>query len=469
MAEITILEDRKDHSELKKELLKHIEKDDHVFVVLDDDPTGTQTVHDVNVYTEWSYETMKEAFEENRLFYLVTNSRGMIASQSKALHEEIIEVIDRVSKESGKKYFYISRSDSTLRGHYPMETDLLAKAMKKEYGKIDGEILLPFFKEGGRFTIGDVHYVRQGDRLVPCAETEFAKDKTFGYRSSNLKDYIEEKSEGKISREEVWSVSLEDLREERIDQILELLLKAEDQRKIIVNAADYSDVDLFCLALYKAIEKGKVFVFRTAASFVKCVGGISDRDLLRRSDMIQEETENGGLILVGSHTAKTSRQLKKLLELDHLVSKELKCSKILESKEAFEKEVDLCVAFEEEEIAQGKTVVIYTERVLISLKDDDKETALKRSVAISEGVYNLVSRLKVKPSFVVAKGGITSADVGSKGLAIRKAKALGQIMPGVPVWQAQEGAKFEKIPYVIFPGNVGEDDTLKNAVEKLIG
>ena len=468
MADISILEDHRDHSQRYEELLSRIAQDGHVFIVLDDDPTGTQTVHDINVYTDWSYETMKGAMESDRLFYILTNSRGMIAQESRRIHEEITAVISKVSKELHKKYFYISRGDSTLRGHYPMETDLLAEGLKNDFGKVDGDILIPFFKEGGRFTIDDVHYVRYGDELIPCAETEFAKDKTFGYHSSDLKEYIEEKSEGRIGKDEVLSIGLNDFRNEKIGQITELLLNAHDQRKIIVNAADYSDVKIFCLALYEAIAKGKIFVFRSAASFVKCVGGISDQPLLKKSDMIGEENPNGGIVVVGSHTDKTTRQLKALLELENVTASELECSKILRSKEAFDEEVKRCIAFAQETISKGKTAVIYTERIVIALDDDDKDTALQRSVAISQGVWHIVHDLQVKPSFVVAKGGITSADVGAKGLSIKKARVLGQIMPGIPVWQADEASRFPGIPYIIFPGNVGEEDTLKKAVEKLI-
>ncbi|MBP5279293.1 MAG: hypothetical protein J6Z03_02320, partial [Erysipelotrichaceae bacterium] len=222
------------------------------------------------------------------------------------------------------------------------------------------------------------------------------------------------------------------------------------------------------IALYKAIAQNKVFNFRSAAALVKCIGGISTRPLLQRDEMISEETENGGLIIIGSHTDKTTRQLNNLLTLEGIESLQFECSKILESDEAFQKEIDRCVVIEEELISEGKTVAVYTERVLLSFADDDPEKALKRSVRISEGVYQLVKNLKVKPAFVVAKGGITSADVGVKGLGIRKALVLGQIEPGIPVWKALDEAKFPNIPYIIFPGNVGEDDTLKNAVRKLL-
>ena len=468
MADLALLNDDRDHTEIREDLLRYVKKDDHVFVVLDDDPTGTQTVHDVRVYTDWSYASMKEAFQNEKLFYLLTNSRAMSAKESRRIHEEICAVISRVSKETGKKYFYISRGDSTLRGHYPMETDILAEGLRKDIGHIDGDILIPYFKEGGRFTINDIHYVRYGDRLVPAAETEFAKDKTFGYHSSDLKEYIEEKSEGKVRKEDVISISLKDLRDEKIEEITSQLLNAHDYARIIVNGACDSDVRTFCLALYKAMEKGKVFVFRSAASFVKGVDGIEDIPLLERTDMIRKETENGGLIVVGSHTDKTTRQLNELLTIEGIQKEEFHCSKILESEEAFKEEIDRCRNVIEETIAKGSTIVVYTERVLIDLKGDDKETALKRSVAISDGLCEITGGLRIEPSFVIAKGGITSSDTATKALKIAKAKVLGQIQPGVPVWKADEDSKFPGIPYVIFPGNVGNDDTLKNAVLKLL-
>ena len=67
------------------------------------------------------------------------------------------------------------------------------------------------------------------------------------------------------------------------------------------------------------------------------------------------------------------------------------------------------------------------------------------------------------------KGGITSSDVGTKALAVKKARVLGQIQPGIPVWQTGAESRFPGTPYVIFPGNVGEDGTLKAAAEVLLG
>ncbi len=447
---------------------EEIRSDDHVFVVLDDDPTGVQCVHDVKVYTDWSLDSLKEAFANERLFFILTNSRAMSEAETTALHKQIIERVSQAARICEKKYFFISRGDSTLRGHYPLEMNILKKGLESDYGKVDGEILFPFFKEGGRYTINDVHYVKDNNELIPCGETEFAKDKTFGYKSSNLKEYIEEKTNGEIKKEDVISISLDDLRKADYKKILNILMDVHDYQRVIVNAIDYVDVKLFTAVFYEAIRRGKVFNIRSAASFVRCVGGINEKSLLRRSEMIKKDISNGGIVVVGSHTEKTTKQLEELLKLEDTVGIEFQSSTVMYGNDTFVTEIKRCIAEEEKIIKQGKTAVVYTERELLSYENDTPEEALARSVKISKGVYLLVKGLEVEPSFVVAKGGITSADVGVKGLGIKVAKVLGQIEPGIPVWEADKGSKFPEIPYVIFPGNVGDEDTLRKAVETLI-
>ena len=437
-------------------------------VVLDDDPTGVQTVHDIHVYTGWDHDSIKAGFEEeNNLFYVMTNSRGFTAEQTTKAHHEIAETVDAVSKETGKEYIYISRSDSTLRGHYPLETQLLKVDYEKYTGKqIDGEILCPFFKEGGRYTIDNVHYVKYGDELVNACETEFSKDKTFGYKAASMPAYVEEKTGGAYKAEDVTCISLEDIHDMAYDKIEEQLLAVRDFNKIIVNSVDYADLKVFCVALFRAMAKGKVFMFRTAAAIVKVMGGVKDQPLLTRKQMVVRETDNGGVIVVGSHTNKTTAQLEELKRLTDIEFVELDAT-LVRDEEAFEKEVERCLAREEECIRSGKTVCCYTTRALITADTGDKEDELRLSVRISDAVQSLVGRLTVTPAFVIAKGGITSSDVGTKALAVRCANVLGQIRPGIPVWQTGDESKFPQTPYVIFPGNVGENTTLREAVEIL--
>ncbi|WP_094605671.1 hypothetical protein SPSIL_040590 [Sporomusa silvacetica DSM 10669] len=344
--------------------------------------------------------------------------------------------------------------------------DLLGENLKTDL-KVDGEIICPYFREGGRFTIDNIYYVQYGDFLVPAGETEFAKDKTFGYQSSDLTEYIEEKSKGRYKKEQVVTISLQELRALNIEKIVDKLIHVTNFGKVVVNAIDACDVKVFCIAFYRALAQGKVFLFRTVAGIVKELGAIADKPLLTRQEMVTSSGATGGIIVVGSHTEKTTSQVEQLKTVAGIRFIEFNSDLVLE-EERFQEEIDSVVKQEEALLNQGVTVVVYTKRKLLTLDNDSKKDALARSVKISDAVQSLVGRLNVTPAFVVAKGGITSSDVGTKALKVKRANVLGQIRPGVPVWQTGEESKFPQIPYVIFPGNVGEQNTLKEVVEILL-
>ena len=433
------------------------------WVVLDDDPTGVQTVHDIAVYTDWTKETFLTALQaEEDLFYVLTNSRGLTAAESAALHTELMENLAAACHETGARIQVISRSDSTLRGHFPLETDLLRDALKKHLGlATDGIIMAPFFEAGGRLTMGDVHYVKQGGTLVPAAETEFAKDATFGYTHSNLKEYIAEKTG---QPQDVLSVTLEMLKNKDTEAVRKILEEAQG-RYIIVNATEPSDLETFAKVLHEVIDKGYSFVYRTAADFVKAVGGISTRPLLTRAEMTT--TAGAGIVIVGSHTKKTTAQLEQLKDLPGLHLIPFDSDRVLD--DALDEETDRVRALAEADMRQGITPVVYTGRSVLVLPDDTKEAALERSVKISNAVTRIVADLAETPAFIVAKGGITSSDVGVKALHVRRAWVLGQIRPGIPVWQCGQESRFPGVPYVIFPGNVGEEGTLRSIMEEFLG
>ena len=252
-----------------------------------------------------------------------------------------------------------------------------------------------------------------------------------------------------------------------VDKIEAQLLAVTGFNKIIVNAVDYADIKVFCVALYRAMAKGKTFMMRTAASIVKVLGGVTDQPLLTREKMVVNETDNGGIIVVGSHTEKTTRQLEALKARSDIEFIELDAT-LVKDDAAFAAEVDRCLQREEACIRAGRTVCCSTTRTLITADTGDKEDELRLSVKISDAVQSLVGRLTVTPAFVIAKGGITSSDVGTKALAVKKANVLGQIRPGIPVWQTGEESRFPATPYVIFPGNVGDDSTLREAVDVLL-
>lgn len=453
-----------DEEKISQELLKELKEFNKKIVVLDDDPTGTQTVHDISVYTEWTEDTLTQGFnEENSEFYVLTNSRAFTQDYTRQVHTDIAKRVSDVAKATGKDFIIISRSDSTLRGHYPLETKTLKETLEANGAPvIDGEVLMPFFKEGGRFTIGNVHDVQEGEYLVPANETEFAQDSTFGYKAATMPEYIEEKTGGAFKADSVTCISLEDLRAGNVDAIAQQLVAVHDFNKVIVNCTDYIDVKVFALALLKAMREGRHFMFRSAAALTKVLGGVSDKELLTKDELVVKGNTNGGLIIIGSHVKKTTQQLEKLQELDSIEFIEFNHLMVLESDEKLEAEIERVIKKTEDNIKHGVTTAVMTGRKL--LKMDTKEDSLRVSVKISDALVQIVNRLTIQPKFIISKGGITSSDVATKGLHIKKALVLGQVAPGIPAWKAGSESKFPGMSYVVFPGNVGEVTTLRDVV-----
>ncbi|MEI3472494.1 MAG: four-carbon acid sugar kinase family protein [Blautia faecis] len=243
-------------------------------VVLDDDPTGVQTVHDVSVYTDWEEESIRKGFEEKEsMFFILTNSRSFSVEETTKVHQDIAARVAKVAGELGQDFMIISRGDSTLRGHYPLETQLLADGLGGDNGAsagstaVDGEIICPFFPEGGRYTMDNIHYVKEQDNLVPAGMTEFARDKTFGYKSSDLTEYVEEKTEGKYHKEDCITISLDELNALDVQGIKEKLMSAQNMAKIIVNAVSYADLKVFCAALGACNERRKALHGKNSSSF----------------------------------------------------------------------------------------------------------------------------------------------------------------------------------------------------------
>lgn len=438
-------------------------------IVLDDDPTGVQTVHGVYVYTNWEEETILEAFLDSRpMFFILTNSRSFSADTTRQVHRSIARRIEKAARETGQDYLLVSRGDSTLRGHFPLETETLRQEIKSLTGKdFDGELICPFFPEGGRYTIDNIHYVKDGDSLIPVGESEFAKDNTFGFQASNLCEYVEEKTMGRYPRESCICISTRELKAADRLGIKEKLLAARDFQKIILNADSYDDLRFFKEIFMEVLAEGKRFLARSAAAWPKVLGDIRDTGLLTKEDLVSPDNPYGGLVIIGSHVQKTTRQLEELKQsAQKPVFLEFDAGSYAKAA-GLHRERDRILALAEEHIRQGRTAVVYTSRQVLAPEHSSKEERLSISVAISEALTGIVRQLSVKPRFILAKGGITSSDVGTKGLGVDKALVLGQIRKGIPVWLTGPESRFPHTPYIIFPGNVGETADLREIVEEL--
>jgi uncharacterized protein YgbK (DUF1537 family) len=430
-------------------------------IVLDDDPTGTQTVHNTPVLTEWAVEALVSELQKDfPAFYILTNSRSLTLPAARSLNTDIGRNLVEAGRRANRDFVVVSRSDSTLRGHFPGEVEALALGLEENF---DGWIVIPFFLEGGRYTLGDTHYVEETGWLVPSAETEFARDSVFGYRSSNLRDWVEEKTGGRVSSEDVVSISIEDLRMGGPAKVKERLLRLQESKICVVNAAGYRDVEVFVKGLLDAEAQGRRFLYRSAASFVRVRAGISPRPLLSSSDL-DAPTKGGGLTLVGSYVPKTTRQLQKLLALPHMEGIEINVEELLNGDRS-SAEIDRVLRTAEGSLQSEKDVVIYTSRRLMTAGHAEGDLSIGSRV--SEALITTLQRINAKLRYLIAKGGITASDVATKGLNVKRALVLGQILPGVPVWRLGPESRHAGIPYIVFPGNVGGDEALAETVQAL--
>jgi uncharacterized protein YgbK (DUF1537 family) len=442
------------------QIREHLAGAQRKVVVLDDDPTGTQTIHDLPVLTQWPPDLLeKELSAPGPAFYLLTNSRSLSSESAYRLTQQIGCALDRAAERTGRKLTVVSRSDSTLRGHFPAEVDALADAMQSRF---DACLLIPFFKEGGRYTIHDTHYLTQNERLLPVGLSEFAGDPDFGYRASNLKDWVAEKTGGRVPSSEVASISIDDLRIRGPEAVAEKLLQLQNGCYCVVNAAGYRDIEVFTLALLAAESRGKRFLYRSAASFVRVRSGISQRKLLTGSEL--KDSGSGGLVVVGSFVPTTTRQLKELLHRMAIHPIELDVGKVVDDA-AGKTELDRALAATQKALSRGEDAVIFTSRE--TLTGSDSGSHLKIGQKISGGITTIVRGITVRPRFIVAKGGITSSVVATEGLGVKRAIVRGQILSGIPVWQLGAESRFPDLTYVVFPGNVGGPTALAEVLKKL--
>ena len=444
---------------LQQSIKKSFAQSNLSVIVLDDDPTGTQTVHDVPVLTEWSKNIIATEFRnETSLFFLLTNSRSLSEEDAVLINAQIAQDLNSASQETGRKFIVISRSDSTLRGHFPAETDTLSKHLFNQKAIL---FFIPAFYQGGRVTIGGNHYVQEKDQYIPASETPFAKDPTFGFTNSNLPLYIEEKTNGVFPANKVMSISLEDLRIKGDEIVWSIVRSVSGGAIIVTDAVNRSDLEIFAAGFWKWYQPGFPVLFRTAASIVPVLVGQEEKGLLNGEEL--SGSGNGILVVAGSYVPKTTSQLNHLFEMHRPVQVELPVEKLL-GKDFDPISASLANQVNEA-LMQNQTVVLYTSRKLIKANDKNKSLSIVNRV--SEALIQTVDQITVRPRALIAKGGITSSDIATKALQIKKAIVKGQILPGVSVWTMGEESRFPGMNYIIFPGNVGGDDAISTVITEI--
>lgn len=398
---------------------------DYKLVVLDDDPTGIQTVHGCLLITEWDEKHVREGFEDKEpFFYILTNTRAMTRDEAAEVTRSAMEAVVKVNRDYGYRLIIVSRSDSCLRGHFPLETDIMRQCLTSHGYSVPRKTpFCPAFIEAGRVTISGTHYMKDGERLIPVSDTEFARDNVFAYHTSVLNEYIREKG-------------------------------AEPTDYEIVDAQDYDELRRWWQGYEWPADTGAI-VIRSSSSLPKVISGIADTALLDRSML---KREGAGCFIVGSHVQKTTQQLERLLEAEGTCAIEVDVQRILDDADALMLETLTTI---QQVVDNYLTPVIYTSRQELRLDDANQRQHLGQRV--SDFLVGIAYRLPFTPAYLVGKGGITSNDILTKGLGIRAARVMGQVVPSVPCVMTHD------FPYIIFPGNVGTADSLREVYMKLKG
>ena len=435
------------------------------FVVIDDDPTGSQTVHDCLLLLKWDCSTLVKGFESNsNLFFILANTRSLSENDAKLTIEEICKNLKTViaSQAYEEEIIFISRGDSTLRGHNFLEPSTLNSCL----GPFDATFHIPAFIEGKRLTINGSHFVDK----IPINQTIFARDKIFGFETSNVKHLLFQQSKSQINFEDIQNLLLSDieiLNDEENNIVFKKLKELKNNKHVIVDIENYSQLNKFSLVI-KKLTNQKKFLFRTAASFIS---SISEKKTVSKgkaffSNLRIRSKENSflpGLIIVGSYVELSTIQLKNLLEISNCNPIELdvfEFFKIISSdnnmprnlfKKKFLKEIRF--SFE-----KGKTPVLFTSRKFMFL-DYSEQFYFYNSLACF--IAELVADLKYEIGYLISKGGITTNMILSDGLNADYVYLEGQILTGISVVTYNLKNNM-RLPIVTHPGNIGTKDSLVN-------
>ncbi|MBN3939993.1 MAG: four-carbon acid sugar kinase family protein [Nostoc sp.] len=429
-------------------------------IVLDDDPTGSQTVHSCLLLMHWDVETLRTGLQDDSpIFFVLTNTRSLTPESAASVTKEVCQNLKiALNAEGIDDFLIVSRSDSTLRGHYPIETDAIAQ----ELGPFDAHFLVPAFFDGGRITRDSVHYLIIGGVPTPVHETEFARDSVFSYHHSYLPKYVEEKTQGRISAEAVERFLLADIRAGSLERLLQL----HGNQCAVVDGETQADLNRFAVDILAAASQGKRFLFRSAASILTALAALPPQPIAAENMAQYVRQGKPGAVIVGSHVKKTTQQLEALLQVEGTVGIEVNVARLLDDAN---QSAALLTEIKESTRAvheAGKTLVVYTSRQELNFKD--VKTRLEFGTKVSGLLMDIVRALPSDIGFLISKGGITSNDVLSTGLALTSARLLGQILAGCSmILTSSDHPQFPDLPVVLFPGNVGDADALVTVYQRL--
>ena len=401
-------------------------------VVLDDDPTGTQSATGVRVLLEFNADSIESALAEADSVYVQTNSRAIDEGAAIALVSAVRDDSLEAGRRLGVPVQFVLRGDSTLRGHVFAESEVFA----------DPEsviVFVPAFPAGGRTTVEGVHYVELGGQRVAAHETELARDPIFPFTSSDLTAYVAEKSTRTATRVAAAVV--------RSGGFGAALLAASPGSVVVPDAETDDDIRAIAAGIRFAREHGLIAIVRSAAPLAAELAGVPSDGLLPtplRAGPVRT------LLACGSHTDGATAQLAEVVARfgDAVVVDTDLAMRDASSEGARVASTALTDA------ATSGIAIISTERHRRA-----EHNTLADAERVMAALTAAVSAIAPSVEVVIAKGGITSAELARTGLGATSAWVLGQVLPGVSVWDLVTAEGDHKI-YVVVPGNVGGPDTL---------
>ena len=442
-------------------------------VVIDDDPTGSQTGHSCPLLLEWDKETLRRGLRHpSPLLFLLADTRALTPEAAAARNRDIVRHLDEALAAEGLgrgDVLLVSRGDSTLRGHGVLEPATLQEA----FGPFDATFHIPAFLEGGRTTRNGVHLLN-GE---PVHTTAFAKDRIFGFSTSDLAAWLEEKSGGLIRSAEVQRIDVRKLDAAGgagLPGLIDRLRSLKGNVQVVVDAERQEQLTALA-AVVRALQTEKRFLFRSAASMVKALADPGPQPLdaaglagLRRR--ASDDRALPGLVMVGSHVALADQQLERLLVEPGCRGVELPVPRIACVLEG--PTPDLLLADLEREwlqqlremLAGDATPVLFTSRGELHCASEQEGRRL--SCALAELMGRLAAALAPDLGYLISKGGITTQTLLSTGLGLEAVQLEGQLLPGLSLVRPSAG-RFNGLPILTFPGNLGTADTLLEAWKRM--
>ena len=432
-------------------------------IVFDDDPTGSQSVHDCLLLLNWNYETLlKGLISNSSLLFILANTRSLSEKEVKKRLQEICNNLQKVSIENNiqNNLLFVSRGDSTLRGHNFLEPYL----MNKYLGPFDATFHIPAFLEGNRITINGKHFVNG----IPAHKTNFAKDNIFGYETNDLKKLLYKKSRSKIQLKNIKNLNF--IEQYSLNELKKFMENLKNNTHVIVDIDKFSQLEKFS-EMIREVSKNKKFLFRTAASFLKTISNSKNNkkskfyySQLRRRNNLNQFLP--GLIIIGSYTDISTKQLKKLIELNPFTAIELDVEKFYKIHVSKDKDTQsfkfkkIILELIRTTINNSYIPVIFTSRKEKVFGNDFDQLEFYNSLSFF--IAEIVADIKYEIGYLISKGGITSNTILNSSFNIDYVYLEGQICSGISLVKAKLINNNNYLPVITFPGNLGNDNSLKD-------